>query len=106
MELERLSEVVESVSFLQGARLRNGEKPSGSERTGVASISETGLTPLYGDSQRPFHAVVGRLNAMLVDKTEETVEVLANRVGEIGDVTIFTIPPAFGKSSKPAANAF
>ena len=70
MELERLSEVAESVSFLLGASLRNGEKPCGSERTSITSISETGFTPLDGDSQRPFHDVVGRLYAQFVDETE------------------------------------
>ena len=31
---------------------------------------------------------------------------LSNRAGEIGDVTILTIPPALGQSSKPVADAF
>ena len=88
MKLECLNEVFEGVSILPRACLRNGEKLSGKECfAGLTSISETGLTPLHGGSQRLFGAFVGRLHALLIEKTEETVEMLANRVGEIGDVS-------------------
>ena len=99
----RLGEVGQGVTFLLNAGLGNGQQACGSESASLAAISKNDFAQLDDDAQGLFGAVVGWLDAFVIEKAKEPVGVLAECPRHVGDIAIFTIPPFFRHAPKSAS---
>ena len=75
----------EGIALLLTAGLSNGQQACGSNGARLASISETGFTPLHSCTQRLFGAIVGWLYAFFLEEAKEPVRVLAEEVCHVGN---------------------
>lgn len=69
----------------------HSKQTSDGDLTLCATAPEADLAPLHGTAQRPFGDVIGRLDAFVAEKSEESFEVLQQSQRQIGNLFVTAV---------------
>src|ERR1700683_219326 len=91
MGSESVHEIIQRSAILHAARTSHREQASNRDFTLGAAASEADLAPLYGAPPRALSDVVGRLDAVVAQESEESLKMLQQCQSKIGHVFVGAI---------------
>ena len=97
MTLNRGGQIGEHIELLHLAGAHHREQPGHGQLARRAPRAEHDLPPLHGGAQRPFGAVVGRFDAVVVHEDKEILVLGEERGGEVPHVIIRTVEGTLGE---------
>ena len=97
MTLNRGGQIGEHIELLHLAGAHHREQPGHGQLARRAPRAEHDLPPLHGGAQRPFGAVVGRFDAVVVHEDKEILVLGEERGGEVPHVIIRPVEGTLGE---------
>ena len=101
---DRSGEIGQNVEALKVAGFADGQQARGGQFATGATVAETDLAPLYASAEGAFHAVVGGLDALMFQESEESVVMLEESRGEIADLAVRAIQMPFRQGENSFLN--
>src|SRR5436190_22211994 len=98
MSANRRGQIGECIELLHLTRARDRQQTGDGELAGLAAIAEHDLAPLYGRAQRTFRAVIGRLDALVMNEDEELLMVREQRGRQIAGVVVPAVKMPFAQA--------
>src|SRR5271165_979589 len=86
-----LAQIRQDVETLQVAGFGNCQQAGRGQLAGGAAVAEANLAPLHTSAEGSFGAVVGWLDALLLQKSVQPPVVLEERRGKIPDFSVSTV---------------
>ena len=90
---------------MQAAGLGNGEQAGGSMLSSRATITEADLAPLYAGSQGTFGAVIGGLDASVLQKGEQPLGMFKQRPCQVLDLAIRAVQMGLSQNKQTPLEA-
>src|SRR5882724_9634872 len=97
---DRAGQILKRAALMQAAGLGNGEQAGGSMLSSRATITEADLAPLYAGSQGTFGAVIGGLDASMLQKGEQLLGMFKQRPCQVLDLAIRAVQMGLSRTNK------
>ena len=101
MAHNRGGKIGQNVEALESTAFGDRQQTSRGQLALSATVVEADFAPLHAGAQRSFSAVVGGLNALLIEESEQPLIVLKQSRGEVADLTVGTVQMPLGQRKNP-----
>jgi len=94
-------EICQDVKTLQIAGFGDRQQSSRGQFASGTAVAEADFAPLNASAQCSFGAIVGGVNAFVLEESKQALVVLEQSHGEIADFAVVTIQVLLGQGDDP-----